>query len=184
MVDPDGTLDALSNLGLTSPLTDPNLNPGPPHGLPVLQPGPGTSPSGPLPPSRPVVLPTNPGGPSDQTEGAKWAPGSSETCTWHQKRVKQNTSVRFLVCQKSWKQIVSSVLDQQGVALYLSLLPKSIQPKLSPAWKSKRMQSAKIYCRPSVLVCSFFSASTKRWQIKHLGSESVCVLSDWSVRVL
>ncbi|TWW58609.1 Centrosomal protein of 170 kDa [Takifugu flavidus] len=71
MVDPDGTLDALSNLGLTSPLTDPNLNPGPPHGLPVLQPGPGTSPSGPLPPSRPVVLATNPGGPSDQTEGAK-----------------------------------------------------------------------------------------------------------------
>uniref|UniRef100_A0A674NXG8 Centrosomal protein 170Ab n=2 Tax=Takifugu rubripes TaxID=31033 RepID=A0A674NXG8_TAKRU len=60
MVDPDGTLDALSNLGLTSPLTDPNLNPGPPHGLPVLQPGPGTSPSGPLPPSRPVVLATNP----------------------------------------------------------------------------------------------------------------------------
>lgn len=68
MVDPDGTLDALSNLGLTSPLTDPNLNLGTQQGLhPVA----GASPSGPLPSSRPVVLPTNPGGPSDQTEGAK-----------------------------------------------------------------------------------------------------------------
>lgn len=71
MVDPDGTLDALSNLGLTSPLTDPNLNIGTPQGLPGLHPGAGASPSGPLPPSRPVVLPTTPGGPSGQTEGAK-----------------------------------------------------------------------------------------------------------------
>lgn len=71
MVDPDGTLDALSNLGLTSPLTDLTLNPGTQQGLPVLHPGAGASPSGPLHPSRPEGLPTNPGGPSDETEGAK-----------------------------------------------------------------------------------------------------------------
>lgn len=71
MVDPDGTLDALSNLGLTSPLTDPTLNPGTQQALPVLHPGAGASPSGPLQPSRPEGLPTNPGGPSDDTERAK-----------------------------------------------------------------------------------------------------------------
>lgn len=71
MVDPDGTLDALSNLGLTSPLTDPKLNLGTQHGLPVLHPGAGAPSSGPLPPSRPEALPPNTGGASDQTEGPK-----------------------------------------------------------------------------------------------------------------
>lgn len=71
MVDPDGTLDALSNLGLTSPLSDPKLNPGTQQGLPVLHPGAGAPPSGPLLPSRPEGLPPNPGGPPAQTDGTK-----------------------------------------------------------------------------------------------------------------
>ncbi|XP_061578819.1 centrosomal protein of 170 kDa isoform X2 [Cololabis saira] len=38
MVDPDGTLDALSGLGLTSPLAGQNINPGTRQGAPVLDP--------------------------------------------------------------------------------------------------------------------------------------------------
>ncbi|XP_059209985.1 centrosomal protein of 170 kDa [Centropristis striata] len=39
MVDPDGTLDALSTLGLTSPLTDQKIGPGTQQGASVLHPG-------------------------------------------------------------------------------------------------------------------------------------------------
>lgn len=42
MVDPDGTLDVLSNLSLTSPLTDQKFDPGTQQGAPVL-PGAGAS---------------------------------------------------------------------------------------------------------------------------------------------
>lgn len=43
MVDPDGTLDALSNLSLTSPLTDQKLNPGTQQGASVVPHGAGIS---------------------------------------------------------------------------------------------------------------------------------------------
>lgn len=39
MVDPDGTLDALSNLGLTSPLADQKISHGAHQGTLVLHPG-------------------------------------------------------------------------------------------------------------------------------------------------
>lgn len=72
MVDPDGTLDALSSLGVTSPLTDPKLNPGTQQAPPVLHPaGAGAPPSGPLHPCRPEGQPPNAGGPSDETGGSK-----------------------------------------------------------------------------------------------------------------
>lgn len=61
MVDPDGTLDALSNLGLTSPLTDQKISPGTQQGASVLHPGAGAS-------SRPEGLATEPCGPSDHAE--------------------------------------------------------------------------------------------------------------------
>ncbi|XP_008281087.1 centrosomal protein of 170 kDa [Stegastes partitus] len=60
MVDPDGTLDALSNLGLTSPLTDQKLSPGTQQGVSVLHPGAEAS----LSASRPDGLSTEPCGAS------------------------------------------------------------------------------------------------------------------------
>ncbi|KAG7214470.1 hypothetical protein INR49_023067 [Caranx melampygus] len=44
MVDPDGTLDALSNLGITSPLADPKTSPGTQQG--ALHPDPHSQPPG------------------------------------------------------------------------------------------------------------------------------------------
>lgn len=63
MVDPDGTLDALSNLGLTSPLTDPKLSPGTQQEASVLHPGAEAA----LSATRPEGLSTEPCGASDQT---------------------------------------------------------------------------------------------------------------------
>ncbi|XP_070782653.1 centrosomal protein of 170 kDa [Enoplosus armatus] len=74
MVDPDGTLDALSNLGLTSPLTDQKIGPGTQQGAPVLHPGAEAS-SSTLSSSRPDRLATEPCGPSDHAEVAERDPG-------------------------------------------------------------------------------------------------------------
>uniref|UniRef100_A0A3P8TY97 Centrosomal protein 170Ab n=1 Tax=Amphiprion percula TaxID=161767 RepID=A0A3P8TY97_AMPPE len=63
MVDPDGTLDALSNLGLTSPLTDPKLSPGTQQEASVLHPRAEAA----LSATRPEGLSTEPCGASDQT---------------------------------------------------------------------------------------------------------------------
>lgn len=73
MVDPDGTLDALSNLRLTSPLTDQKINPGTPQGASVLHRGVGVS-SSTLSPSRPEGLATELCGPSDHAEVAERDP--------------------------------------------------------------------------------------------------------------
>lgn len=69
MVDPDGTLDALSNLGLTSPLTDQKINPGTQQGASVLHRGVGVS-----SPSRSEGLATELCGPSDHAEVAERDP--------------------------------------------------------------------------------------------------------------
>lgn len=74
MVDPDGTLDALTNLGLTSPLTDQKINPGTQQGASVLHPGAGAS-SSTLSTSRPEGQATESCGPSDPTEVAQRDPG-------------------------------------------------------------------------------------------------------------
>ncbi|KAM3624296.1 uncharacterized protein V6R79_021764 [Siganus canaliculatus] len=63
MVDPDGTLDALSSLGLTSPLTEQKVNPEVQQGASVLHSGAGAS-STSLPSSRPEGLTNEPCGPS------------------------------------------------------------------------------------------------------------------------
>lgn len=39
MVDPDGTLDALSSMGLTSPVSDPKTSPGAQQGAPLSHTG-------------------------------------------------------------------------------------------------------------------------------------------------
>ncbi|XP_035515367.1 centrosomal protein of 170 kDa [Morone saxatilis] len=78
MVDPDGTLDALSNLGLTSPLTDQKINPGTQQGQSVLHPGAGAS-SSTLSASRPEGPATEPCGPSDHAEVAKRDPGPKQS---------------------------------------------------------------------------------------------------------
>ncbi|XP_044046622.1 centrosomal protein of 170 kDa [Siniperca chuatsi] len=70
MVDPDGTLDALSNLGLTSPLTDQKISPGTLQGASVLHPGAEAS-SSTLSSSRPEGLATEPCGHSDHAEVAE-----------------------------------------------------------------------------------------------------------------
>lgn len=66
MVDPDGTLDALSNLGMTIPLTDQN-NPGTQQGASALHRGVVASSSA-ISPSRPEGRATEPCGPSDRAE--------------------------------------------------------------------------------------------------------------------
>ncbi|XP_031720640.1 centrosomal protein of 170 kDa isoform X1 [Anarrhichthys ocellatus] len=65
MVDPDGTLDALSNLGLTSPLTEQKMGPGTQQGSSVLHPGAEAS-SGTV--SRPEGRATESSGPLDHAE--------------------------------------------------------------------------------------------------------------------
>lgn len=67
MVDPDGTLDALTTLGITSPLTDQKMNPGTQQGASVLHPGAG-APPGTFPPSRPEGHATEFCGPSEHAE--------------------------------------------------------------------------------------------------------------------
>ncbi|XP_030284811.1 centrosomal protein of 170 kDa isoform X1 [Sparus aurata] len=64
MVDPDGTLDALTTLGITSPLADQKMNPGTQQGASVLHPGAGAPPST-FPPSRPEGLATEFCGPPE-----------------------------------------------------------------------------------------------------------------------
>lgn len=59
MVDPDGTLDALSNLGVTSPLADQKVTPGPQQGAEVST---GSTPSR----------------PEGQAAEARGAPGNSD----------------------------------------------------------------------------------------------------------
>ncbi|XP_068445273.1 centrosomal protein of 170 kDa [Clinocottus analis] len=68
MVDPDGTLDALSNLGLTSPLTEQKIGPGTQQGAPVLHPGAEAS-SSTVP--RPEGRATESSGPFDHAEVAE-----------------------------------------------------------------------------------------------------------------
>lgn len=75
MVDPDGTLDALSNLGLTSPPIDLKINPGTQQGL---HRGVGAS-SSTLSPSRPEGLATEPCAPSERAEVAERDPGLQQS---------------------------------------------------------------------------------------------------------
>lgn len=94
MVDPDGTLDALSNLGLTNPLTDQKVSPGTQQGVSVLNPGAGAS-SSTLSSSRPEGLASDPCGPSDHAEVAERDPGpqqSSRSYNWSTKNIIQNAS--------------------------------------------------------------------------------------------
>ncbi|KAM3864563.1 centrosomal protein of 170 kDa [Diretmus argenteus] len=75
MVDPDGTLDALSNLGLTSPLAaDQKINPGAQQGAAGLFPG---APSNTLSAPKAEGTSTEQRGPSDQAEMAERDPGPS-----------------------------------------------------------------------------------------------------------
>lgn len=67
MVDPDGTLDALSNLGMTSPLTEQNINPGTQQGALVLHRGVVASSSA-ISPSRPEGRATEPSDRAEKTE--------------------------------------------------------------------------------------------------------------------
>ncbi|XP_029294991.1 centrosomal protein of 170 kDa isoform X2 [Cottoperca gobio] len=76
MVDPDGTLDALSNLGLTSPLADQKMIPGTQQGASVLHPGAEAS-SSTL--SRPERRAIEPCGPSDHAEVAERDPGPQQS---------------------------------------------------------------------------------------------------------
>ncbi|KAI3352844.1 hypothetical protein L3Q82_019419 [Scortum barcoo] len=75
MVDPDGTLDALSNMGLTSPLTDQKISPGTHQGVSALNPRAGAS-SSTLSSSRPEGLASDPCRPPDHAEVAERDPGS------------------------------------------------------------------------------------------------------------
>uniref|UniRef100_A0A3Q3H041 Centrosomal protein of 170 kDa-like n=2 Tax=Kryptolebias marmoratus TaxID=37003 RepID=A0A3Q3H041_KRYMA len=81
MVDPDGTLDALSNLGLTSPLADQKLSPGTQQGSSVLHPGAEAASSGPLSAPRPEGRSSEPCGSSDQTKVAEKDPGTKQHST-------------------------------------------------------------------------------------------------------
>ncbi|TDH15805.1 hypothetical protein EPR50_G00013320 [Perca flavescens] len=76
MVDPDGTLDALSNLGLTSPLTDQRIGPGTQQGASVLHPGAEAS-SSTL--SRPEGRDTESCGPPGHAEVAERDPGPRQS---------------------------------------------------------------------------------------------------------
>lgn len=73
MVDPDGTLDALSNLGLTSPLTDQKISPGTQQGASVLHPGAEASSNAPSA-SKHEGTATEPQGPSDHVQVAERDP--------------------------------------------------------------------------------------------------------------
>nr|XP_046260985.1 centrosomal protein of 170 kDa [Scatophagus argus] len=78
MVDPDGTLDALSNLGLTSPLTGQKISPGTQQGASVLHSGAGAS-SSTFSPSRPEGLVSEPCGPSGCAEVTEQDPGQQQS---------------------------------------------------------------------------------------------------------
>ncbi|XP_040891252.1 centrosomal protein of 170 kDa [Toxotes jaculatrix] len=78
MVDPDGTLDALSSLGLTSPLADQKISPGTQQGVQVSHPGAEAS-SCTLSASRPGGLTSESHGSSDRAEVAKRDPGSKQS---------------------------------------------------------------------------------------------------------
>uniref|UniRef100_A0A3Q3LUB2 CEP170 C-terminal domain-containing protein n=1 Tax=Mastacembelus armatus TaxID=205130 RepID=A0A3Q3LUB2_9TELE len=80
MVDPDGTLDALSSLGLTSPLTDQKISPGAQQGVSVLHPGAEASSSMPTAP-RPEGPASKPCVSSDQTEVEEHTQQSSRAYT-------------------------------------------------------------------------------------------------------
>uniref|UniRef100_A0A3Q3WCF2 CEP170 C-terminal domain-containing protein n=1 Tax=Mola mola TaxID=94237 RepID=A0A3Q3WCF2_MOLML len=73
MVDPNGTLDALSNLSLASPLNDQRVDPGTQQGASMLHHG-AKAPSK-LSPLRPEGLAPEAGAPSDQAESAERDPG-------------------------------------------------------------------------------------------------------------
>ncbi|XP_053183107.1 centrosomal protein of 170 kDa [Scomber japonicus] len=73
MVDPDGTLDALSNLGLTSPLTDQKISLGTQQGASVLHPGAEASSSTPSA-SKHEGTTTEPQAPSDHAQVAERDP--------------------------------------------------------------------------------------------------------------
>lgn len=78
MVDPDGTLDALSSLGLTSPLTDQKISPGTQQGASVLHPGAEAS-SSTLSASKQEGTTAEPQGQSDHAQVAERDPGPKPT---------------------------------------------------------------------------------------------------------
>lgn len=82
MVDPDGTLDALSNLGLTSPLTDQKISPGVQQGASGLHPGVEVS-SRTLSASRPEGLACEARGSSNHTGVAERDPGPQQSSRSH-----------------------------------------------------------------------------------------------------
>ncbi|XP_069561065.1 centrosomal protein of 170 kDa [Brachyistius frenatus] len=75
MVDPDGTLDALSTLGLTSPPADRRIGIGTQQGSSVSHPGAEAASSGTLSASRPEGLSNEPRGSADRAEVAERDPG-------------------------------------------------------------------------------------------------------------
>ncbi|XP_067440043.1 centrosomal protein of 170 kDa [Thunnus thynnus] len=78
MVDPDGTLDALSSLGLTSPLTDQKISPGTQQGASVLHPGAEAS-SSTHSASKQEGTTAEPQGQSDHAQVAERDPGPKPT---------------------------------------------------------------------------------------------------------
>ncbi|XP_018520332.1 LOW QUALITY PROTEIN: centrosomal protein of 170 kDa [Lates calcarifer] len=78
MVDPDGTLDALSNLGITSPLADQKISPGTQQGVSVLHPGAEASPCT-VSATRPEGLASEPCGSSDHAEVAERHQGPQQS---------------------------------------------------------------------------------------------------------
>lgn len=79
-MDPDGTLDALSNLGLTNPLADQKLSPGTQQGGSASHPGAEAALSS-LLSARPEGRSSEPCGPSDQTNVAERDPGTQQQNT-------------------------------------------------------------------------------------------------------
>lgn len=75
MVDPDGNLDALSNLGLTSPLTEQKIGPGNQQGASLLLPGAGASSTA----SRLEGRAAEFSRPLDQSEVAERGPGPQQS---------------------------------------------------------------------------------------------------------
>ncbi|KAM9857693.1 centrosomal protein of 170 kDa [Aulostomus maculatus] len=80
MVDPDGTLDALSSLGITSPLTDQKICPGTQQGVSALRPG-AEAPSN--NPPRHEGTPTEPHRLSEHAQAAEQDPESQQSSKSH-----------------------------------------------------------------------------------------------------
>ncbi|XP_047220252.1 centrosomal protein of 170 kDa [Girardinichthys multiradiatus] len=86
MVDPDGTLDALSSMGLTSPLSDQKTSHGTQQGAPVLHSGAETKTSSTLSAPRHEEFSGKPCGSSERTEETKQVPHKGVTSYNYQRK--------------------------------------------------------------------------------------------------